>query len=69
MEIQDTSKKFFLFCFYTKRDVDGVLKTSPWSFDDRNILASKHITRAEQSSKIVATTKLVKEFGRKEGET
>lgn len=49
VKVQELSNNLFLFPFATKRDLEGVLKNGPWSFD-RNILVLARVSREEQPS-------------------
>ncbi|CAK8564243.1 unnamed protein product [Lathyrus sativus] len=49
IEVQNLNKNLFLFCFDTIRDLEGVLKNRPRSFD-RNILILSQISGEEQPS-------------------
>lgn len=49
VEAQELSKNLFLFCFSTKRDLEGVLRNDPWSFD-RKLLVMARVSGEEQPS-------------------
>ncbi|CAI8609824.1 unnamed protein product [Vicia faba] len=49
VESQELSKNLFLFLFATKRDMEGVLRNGPWSFD-RNLLVLARVSDEEQPS-------------------
>ncbi|XP_058726827.1 uncharacterized protein LOC131598223 [Vicia villosa] len=49
VEVQDLNKNLFIFKFSSKRDMEYVLKTGPWSFD-RALLVLKRISGEEQPS-------------------
>ncbi|XP_058755655.1 uncharacterized protein LOC131628867 [Vicia villosa] len=51
VEVQELSKNLFLFRFATKRDLEGVLKNGPWSFD-RNLLVLARVSGEEQPSEL-----------------
>ncbi|XP_058752497.1 uncharacterized protein LOC131625674 [Vicia villosa] len=51
VEVQDLSKNLFLFKFGSKRGMEYVLKTGPWSFD-RALLVLKRISGEEQPSEL-----------------
>ncbi|XP_058783430.1 uncharacterized protein LOC131658113 [Vicia villosa] len=51
VEVQDLSKNLFLFKFSSRRDMEYVLKTGPWSFD-RALLVLKRISGEEQPSEL-----------------
>lgn len=55
VEVQDLNKNLFLFRFSSKRDVDSVMKSGPWSFD-RNLLVLKKISGEEQPSEMEMNT-------------
>lgn len=55
VEVQDLNKNLFLFRFSSKRDVDSVMKSGPWSFD-RNLLMLKKISGEEQPSEMEMNT-------------
>lgn len=55
VEVQELAKNLFLFIFSTKRDLDNVISSGPWSFN-RNILVLKRITRIEQPSEMALDT-------------
>lgn len=49
VEVQELNKNLFLFRFAAKRDLEGVLRNGPWSFD-RNILVLACVSGDEQPS-------------------
>ncbi|XP_058776541.1 uncharacterized protein LOC131650847 [Vicia villosa] len=49
VEVQELNKNLFLFRFASKRDLEGVLRNGPWSFD-RNILVLARVSGDEQPS-------------------
>ncbi|XP_058784594.1 uncharacterized protein LOC131659420 [Vicia villosa] len=51
VEVQDLSKNLFLFKFSSRRDMEYVLKSGPWSFD-RALLVLKRISGEEQPSEL-----------------
>lgn len=57
VEVQELGKNLFLFLFSTKRDLDNVLNSGPWSFD-RHILVLKRISGTEQPSEMNLGTAL-----------
>lgn len=51
VDVQDLSKNLFLFKFATKRDMEFVLKSGPWSFD-KVLLVLKRIFGEDQPSEL-----------------
>ncbi|XP_058727315.1 uncharacterized protein LOC131598755 [Vicia villosa] len=51
VETQDLGKNLFLFKFATKRDLEFVLRSGPWSFD-RSLLVLNRISGEEQSAEL-----------------
>lgn len=49
VETEELSKNLFLFKFATKRNLEGVLRNGPWSFD-RNLLVLERVSGEEQPS-------------------
>ncbi|CAI8616499.1 unnamed protein product [Vicia faba] len=49
VEVQELNKNMLLFRFATRRDLENILKNSPWSFD-RNMLVLSRIKGEEQPS-------------------
>ncbi|XP_058761605.1 uncharacterized protein LOC131634999 [Vicia villosa] len=51
VESQELSRNLFLFRFASKRDLEGVLRNGPWSFD-RNLLVLARVSGEEQPSNL-----------------
>ncbi|XP_058763301.1 uncharacterized protein LOC131636707 [Vicia villosa] len=51
VEVQQLSRNLFLFRFATKRDLEGVIRNGPWSFD-RNLLVLARVSGEEQPSEL-----------------
>ncbi|CAK8566017.1 unnamed protein product [Lathyrus sativus] len=48
VEVHELSKNLFLFCFATKRDLEGFLNNGPWSFDWNLLVLSRVSTMAKK---------------------